>query len=146
MELAIGSIITGKITGITNFGAFVSLPGGRSGMVHISEVSHTYVENIKEHLSEGQEVTVKVLEPDKNGRINLSIKKAMPNPGRTERKTAPPPSNRGRGPLRGDLTFEDKLKQFMQDSDAKPSADSGRGDRRPGKKNRRSNDFYDEEY
>ena len=80
MELAVGEIISGKVTGITKFGAFVSLPEGKTGLVHISEVDQSYVSNIRDHLSEGQEVKVKIIAVDENGRINLSIKKAQPRP------------------------------------------------------------------
>ncbi|WP_297719795.1 S1 RNA-binding domain-containing protein, partial [Intestinimonas sp.] len=80
MEFGVGSIVEGKVTGITKFGAFVSLPGGRSGLVHISEIAYTYVNDVKDHLTEGQEVKVKVIGIDDNNRINLSIKKAMAPP------------------------------------------------------------------
>ena len=81
MELGVGSILEGKVTGITKFGAFVSLGENKSGLVHISEIANTYVNDIHEHLQEGQAVKVKVLAIDENGRINLSIKRALPNPG-----------------------------------------------------------------
>ena len=71
MEFGVGSIIEGKVTGITKFGAFVSLPGGRSGLVHISEIAYSYVNDINEHLSVGQTVQVKVIGIDANNRINL---------------------------------------------------------------------------
>ena len=77
MELAVGEILSGKVTGITKFGAFVALPEGKNGMVHISEIAQTYVGDIHEHLQEGQEVRVKIIAVDQNGRINLSIKKAV---------------------------------------------------------------------
>ena len=85
MEFGVGSIVEGKVTGITKFGAFVSLPGGRSGLVHISEIAYTYVNDVKDHLTEGQEVKVKVISIDDNNRINLSIKKAMDPPPRPQR-------------------------------------------------------------
>ena len=90
MELGVGSILEGKVTGITKFGAFVSLGENKSGLVHISEIANTYVNDIHEHLQEGQAVKVKVLAIDENGRINLSIKRALPNPGQ------------GQGGVRGD--------------------------------------------
>ena len=65
MELAVGEIISGKVTGITKFGAFVSLPEGKSGLVHISEVDQSYVSDIRDHLTEGQEVKVKVIAIDR---------------------------------------------------------------------------------
>lgn len=74
-EIEVGAILEGKVTGITKFGAFVSLPGGKSGLVHISEIAYSYVSDVSEHLSDGQEVKVKVISIDENNRINLSIKR-----------------------------------------------------------------------
>lgn len=85
MELEIGAILDGKVTGITKFGAFVALPGGRSGLVHISEVAYSYVSDVSEFLSVGQEVKVKLISVDENNRINLSIKQTLPPPPRQER-------------------------------------------------------------
>ena len=90
MEFGVGSILEGKVTGITKFGAFVSLPENKSGLVHISEIAYSYVNDVKDYLKEGQEVKVKVIGIDENGRINLSIKKAMD----------PPPRPAGPGALR----------------------------------------------
>ena len=78
MQLEVGSIVEGKVTGFTSFGAFVDLDGGKKGMVHISEVATEFVKDIKDHLKVGQQVKVKVIGIDENGRINLSIKKALP--------------------------------------------------------------------
>jgi S1 RNA binding domain protein len=80
MELEVCSVLEGKVTGITKFGAFVALPGGKSGLVHISEIAYSYVSDVKDFLTEGQDVKVKVINIDENGRINLSIKKASPPP------------------------------------------------------------------
>lgn len=82
MAIEVGSILEGKVTGITDFGAFVDLEEGKSGMVHISEVAPTYVNKITDHLQEGQTVKVKVLAIAENGKISLSIKKAMDNNGK----------------------------------------------------------------
>ncbi len=82
MEIRVGSILEGNVKSITNFGAFVSLPGGRSGLVHISEIAHSYVNSVSDHLQEGQQVNVKVVGIDEIGRINLSIKKAQDPPPR----------------------------------------------------------------
>ncbi|MEG1857335.1 MAG: S1 RNA-binding domain-containing protein [Pseudoflavonifractor sp.] len=98
MELAVGSILEGKVTGITKFGAFVSLPEGKSGLVHISEIAYSYVNDVNEHLKEGQEVKVKVIGIDETGRINLSIKKAMDPP---PRPAGPPNGGFDRGPRPG---------------------------------------------
>ena len=133
MEFGVGSVLEGKVTGITKFGAFVSLPEGKSGLVHISEIAYSYVNDVKDHLKEGQEVKVKVIGIDENGRINLSIKKAMDPPprpagqGRSAGGARPAGGGRsggfGRGPAasREPASFEDKLKQFMQASDSKLS-------------------------
>lgn len=80
MPHEVGSIIEGKVTGITKFGAFVDLGDGAVGMVHISEVSQSYVNDISEHLQEGQTVKVKVLNVGEDGKISLSIKRAQPRP------------------------------------------------------------------
>ena len=77
MGLEVGTVCTGKITSITKYGAFVSLEGGKSGMVHISEVADSYVSDINEHLKVGQDVKVKVITIGDNGKISLSIKKAV---------------------------------------------------------------------
>lgn len=122
MELEIGSILEGKVSGITKFGAFVTLPEGRSGLVHISEIAYTYVNDIKDHLQEGQEVKVKVIGVDDAGRINLSIKKAMDPPPRPGRPAAPRPVGfTGQKKAPEPVTFEDKLKQFMASSGTKLS-------------------------
>lgn len=124
-QLEIGQIYEGKVTGIQKFGAFVSLPGGKSGLVHISEIAYSYVNDVKDHLQEGQEVKVKVIGIDDNGRINLSIKKAQDPPPRPEGQRRPAPSRPMgfTGPKRQaePITFEDKLKQFMASSDSKLS-------------------------
>src|SRR5690625_1491004 len=73
MSIEVGSKVQGKVTGITNFGAFVELEAGKTGLVHISEVADTYVKDINEHLSVGEEVEVKVIYVEKDGKIGLSI-------------------------------------------------------------------------
>lgn len=80
MQLEVGKIYEGKVTGITKFGAFVELDKDTTGMVHISEVANTFVSEIKDHLKEGQTVKVKVLALGDDGKISLSIKKAQPAP------------------------------------------------------------------
>lgn len=98
MEITVGSILEGTVKTITKFGAFVVLPGGRSGLVHISEISHSYVNDVKDHLQEGQEVSVKVVGIDEAGRINLSIKKTMDPPAapafRNNNNSSAPGQNR----------------------------------------------------
>ncbi len=145
MELGVGSILEGKVTGITKFGAFVSLGENKSGLVHISEIANTYVNDIHEHLQEGQAVKVKVLAIDENGRINLSIKRALPSPGQGQGSArgaqggraahrsagnAPRQSFGARGgaraaapsaPMTAEESFEAKLKAFMTESEGKIS-------------------------
>ena len=86
MELTVGTVLEGKVKSITNFGAFVALPENRTGMVHISEVANAYVNDIRQHLTEGQDVKVVVIGCE-NGKINLSIKRLEPKPQREN--TAP---------------------------------------------------------
>lgn len=143
MEYKVGDIVEGKVKSITNFGAFISLPGGKTGMVHISEVAHTYVADIRQHLTEGQDVKVMILAADPAGKINLSIKRTLPAPERTQQprrnferrpdgaakpasqqeRTARPPQSFAFTPAPSkDQSFEDKLKQFMSESDSKLSS------------------------
>ncbi len=81
MELTVGTVLEGKVKSITNFGAFVTLPENRTGLVHISEVANAYVSDIRQHLTEGQDVKVMVIGAE-NGKINLSIKRLEPKPQR----------------------------------------------------------------
>ena len=145
MEFGVGSVLEGKVTGITKFGAFVSLPEGKSGLVHISEIAYSYVNDVKDHLTEGQEVKVKVIGIDATGRINLSIKKAMDPPPRPAGQGRPMgrPGGHNGGGFRGKpapaepASFEDRLKQFMAASDSKLSElrqSERRSSRRGGRK------------
>ena len=74
MPVSVGEVIDGNVTGITNFGAFVQLPEGKSGLVHISEISHDYVEKVADYLKKDQKVKVKILSISKEGKISLSIR------------------------------------------------------------------------
>ena len=136
MEFEVGSVVEGKVSGITKFGAFVSLPGGKSGLVHISEIAYSYVSEVSEHLKEGQDVKVKIINIDDANRINLSIKQAAPPPVRPASAPAQRPprpagprsdGNRSAGftprpaANKEPVDFEDRLKQFMQASDSKLS-------------------------
>ena len=151
MEYEVGAVLEGKVTSITKFGAFVALEGGRSGLVHISEIANTYVNDVHDFLQEGQTVKVLVLSTE-NGKINLSIKKALPQQERpaprgprpmTQRPAARPaggPPRHARSPQQtlppsADQSFEDKLKQFLSSSEGKMadlnrSIDGKRGGRR----------------
>ena len=138
MEFTVGAIVEGKVKTITNFGAFVALPENKTGMVHISEVANTFVSDIRQHLTEGQDVKVMIIGTD-NGKINLSIKRLEAKPQqrentgrpnfrnregqqtqqpRPQRQAPPPPA----APKTADQLFEEKLKQFMSESDSKISS------------------------
>ena len=133
MQFVVGDVLEGKVTGLTSFGAFVELVGGKTGMVHISEVSNSYVKDIKECLKEGQEVKVKVLSISDEGKISLSIKRTLEQPQQErrprvnrERYSAPaqPQSNEPSSyewqPKRAEnLSFEDMMSRFKQASDEK---------------------------
>ncbi|HET7581004.1 MAG TPA: S1 domain-containing RNA-binding protein [Bacillales bacterium] len=107
MATEVGNKLNGTVTGITRFGAFVKLPDGRTGLVHISEVDDRYVEDIKDVLKVGDGVTVKVINIADDGKIGLSIRKA---------KEGYRPRGGAKRPKRGP-SFEDKLNRFLKDSE-----------------------------
>lgn len=102
MSIEVGSIIEGVVTGITHFGAFIELPNGQTGLVHISEVANTYVKDINEFLKKQDKVKVKVLSVDNSGKIGLSIKQAEKG------------YRKGGGVKANAATFEDKLARFLK--------------------------------
>ena len=118
MQLKVGEIVEGTVKSLTKFGAFVALDANTTGLVHISEVAHTYVSDLHEYLTEGQTVKVMVIGLD-NGKINLSIKRTLPAPTRQQ-------SQRPRGGAQQrqaqQKSFDDMLKQFMSESDSKMSS------------------------
>ncbi len=129
MSIEVGSIVEGRVTGITNFGAFVELAEGKTGLVHISEVADTYVHDINEYLKPDDVVKVKVLNM-RDGKIGLSIRQVNnPDPPSAAGRPA-----RGRGRARTSRSFEDKLSRFMRESDERlshlrKSQDAKRGGR-----------------
>ncbi|MGM9550685.1 MAG: S1 RNA-binding domain-containing protein [Clostridia bacterium] len=140
MSLEVGSIVEGKISGITGFGAFVDLPEGKTGLVHISEVARNYVKDIKEHLSVGQVVKVKVLTVEPNGKISLSIKKAVETKAKAPAFSGVPAevdfSRRSDEQFMA-LSFEEKMAKFKSTSDErmqdiKRNTDAKRGSYRRG--------------
>ncbi len=137
MEIVVGNIYDGKVTGITRFGAFVQLAPGKSGMVHISEITNAYVSDINQHLSEGQEVKVKVLGIDSANRINLSIKKAVEPLGEQPKGQSYQPRPKQTAPKEEEDPFESKLKAFMQSSESRISDLKSHSDRRSGGRRRR---------
>ena len=138
MEFSVGTIVEGKVTGITKFGAFVSLAPNKSGLVHISEVANTYVNDVAQHIQVGQEVKVKILSVDDNGRINLSIKKAEEPQQRPQRQNVQRTQSRSFTPEpKEPASFEEKLKQFMADSDSKMSGIKQYSDRKSASRRRK---------
>ena len=170
MQLQVGMVTEGKVTGITKFGAFVALPDGKSGLVHISEIANTFVNDVHDYVQDGQTVKVKVIGIGDDGKINLSIKKAEdrekfketmekigepvapedPAPQQRQDRRPPRPAMsqqprqysgprqpmpRANGPT-GDASFEDKLKQFMQESDSRMADNKMYSDHRTSRRRR----------
>ncbi len=124
MSIEIGSVVEGVVTGITNFGAFVELPGGKVGLIHISEVADVYVRDVKDFLKEQDRVKVKVLSVDERGKIGLSIKQLQPPSANTNTSHGPRKTHANdnrRGNKLNSLSFEDKLSKFLKDSDERLS-------------------------
>ncbi len=145
MVLEPGKIVTGKVTGISPFGAFVSLGEGKTGLVHISEVALTYVKNVSDFLKENDEVKVKIISIDPNGKVSLSIKQALLE---ERKKNAPAPRApkperaEWKKPEQGPMSFEDMMNKFKQASDEKMQ-DLKRGlDSKRGSSYRRSSSSF----
>ncbi|MDD2418523.1 MAG: S1 RNA-binding domain-containing protein [Oscillospiraceae bacterium] len=121
MQLEVGAVLEGKITGITKFGAFVELPGGKTGMVHISEVAPTYVKEIRDYVTDNQTVKVKVLTIGEDGKISLSMKKAVePSHARQRAPSSGRPGGFEWQANRNEASsFEDMMQKFKQTSDEK---------------------------
>ena len=141
MEITVGAVVEGKVKSLTKFGAFVALPDGSTGMVHISEIAHAYVNDIREHLTEGQDVKVMIISRE-NGKTNLSIKRTLPAPSKPQfsrpqsrsfngaQRSAGPSAERSSAPRQAGASasqpqqksFDDMLKQFMTESSSKMSS------------------------
>ena len=147
LAIEVGSVVEGVVTGITNFGAFVELPEGKTGLIHISEVADVDVNDVHDFLKERDSVRVKVLTVDDRGKIGLSIKALQDKPAVPAQPAAAParPPRAPRDMRRtaasrqmGSPSFEDKLSRFLKDSDERltdlrrktDSKRGGRGSRR----------------
>lgn len=143
MQLEIGKIYTGKVKGIAQYGAFIDIEGGGTGMVHISEISNTFVSEVREFLTMGQEVKVKVIGINEQGKVSLSIKKAddgnapapEKKPIKKERRPKPNIYEPKKSVPQSEMTFDDMLAHFKQSSeerigDLKRSTDRKNGTRR----------------
>ena len=126
MQLEIGNVYDGKVKSIAVYGVFVDIVGGGSGMVHISEIASTYVNEIRDHLTENQDVKVKVIGINEAGKVSLSIKKAAPTPPPSAPRPKPPRrEDRPRGNVwepkkqvpMNELGFEDMMSRFKQNSE-----------------------------
>ena len=132
MAIEVGTKLEGKVSGITHFGAFVDLPDGLTGLVHISEIADDYVRDVKDYLKLEDIVTVKVIHVDKNGKIGLSIKQAVEKPPQTARPNVPGGPQRRRGesqgarpgkpPVSRQSSFEEKMMKFLRDSEERISS------------------------
>lgn len=132
MQVEIGSVYEGTVTGLTNFGAFVKLENGTIGMIHISEVAAEYVSDISQHLSVGDTVKVKAIDINEKGKVSLSIKRALPESEKTG-PSKPKAQNQGKGfspapraphtayvrEQSGPQSFEDMMARFKAQSDEK---------------------------
>lgn len=131
MQLEIGKIYSGKVKNITQYGAFVDIDGGGTGMVHISEISNSFVNEIRDFLTENQEVKVKVIGINDAGKVSLSIKKALDNP-KPQKNNQSRPQNQKRDerskpnvwePKKqtapSEMSFEDMMNKFKQNSEEK---------------------------
>ncbi|SDK05624.1 S1 domain-containing RNA-binding protein [Alkalibacterium thalassium] len=124
MSIEVGSKVEGKVTGIANFGAFIDLGNNKTGLVHISEVSDSYVENINEELEVGQTVTVKVLSIADDGKIGLSLRKAQdkpaesaPKPKAPSRERSSSSSNKRTSSAPKKQDFDSLMSSFLKDSE-----------------------------
>lgn len=125
MDLSPGDIVEGVVTKVAKFGAFVDLEDGKSGLVHISEIADTFVKDINNHVSEGDQVKVKVLSIDEKGKIALSMKDAV------EKKKEPQDE-------KVDARFEDLLSKFLKESNTKLDEARARYNQKTKKKNSRN--------
>lgn len=121
MAVEVGSILEGKVTGVKAFGAFVKLPDGNTGMVHISEVSNEYIQQLSDVLQEGQQVKVKVMSVSPEGKIALSIKRTEPKPKPTRADTGRVWQPKSQPAAGGDGSFEDMMSRFKTQSEEKIS-------------------------
>lgn len=122
MDLVVGQVYDGKVSGLKTFGAFIDLPNGQTGLVHISEIADRYVKDVNEVLTLDQEVKVLIMSIE-GKKIGLSIRRAQETP--KENKKQADDSTRL-------ISFEDKLSKFIKDSnekmiDIKRNVDNKRG-------------------
>jgi S1 RNA binding domain protein len=130
MSIEVGAKLQGKVSGITNFGAFIDLGEGKTGLVHISEISNGFVIDIHVVLTVGDEVTVKVTSVGDDGKVGLSIRKAQDQPQpekkpfkrefRDNNRSKPAP--KGKPQNSGKQDFDSLMSSFLKDSDDRLSS------------------------
>ena len=125
MQLDSGAVVEGRVTRVTDFGAFIQFENGETGLVHISQIAHSFVRSVNEHLQEGQTVQVKVLGRDEKGRLDLSIKELLDEP-----EEIPRPRAIGRQSPQ----FEAKLRSFMRDAKERSGGERKGGAKKGGRK------------
>lgn len=133
MALAVGQVVDGVVSNITKFGAFVNLPDNKNGLVHISEVSNTYVEKVSDFLEKGQKVKVKVLSIDEKGKIALSMKQAQ------KKNSGPAEVNFSKDRENANMSFEDKLSQFLKESNDNIESSRSRENNKMSSRSKRRN-------
>jgi len=123
MSLEAGTIVKGTVTGITNFGAFIDLGEGKTGLIHISEVANDYVKNVNDFLKEGQSLNVKVITIGEDGKISLSAKQAEPEvkSDRPYKRSVKPSRDSWKAPSseKRFVSFDDKVSNFLKESEEK---------------------------
>jgi len=134
MPVTVGKVVEGEVSGITNFGAFVQLPEGKTGLVHISEISHDYVKKVSDYLKKDQKVKVKVISISDDGKISLSIRQAQPKSKATSKPEEIDWTNKKNDFKQKRMSFEDKLSNFLKDS-------SERQEQLKSRENKKSNGF-----
>lgn len=122
MQLDSGAVAEGRVTRVTDFGAFIQFENGETGLVHISQIAHSFVRNIHDHVREGENIEVKVLGRDERGRLDLSIKELLEEP-----EEVPRPRAIGRQSPQ----FEAKLRSFMRDAKERTHGGGGSAAKKP---------------
>jgi S1 RNA binding domain protein len=122
VQLDSGAVAEGRVTRVTDFGAFIQFENGETGLVHISQIAHSFVRNIHDHVREGENIEVKVLGRDERGRLDLSIKELLEEP-----EEVPRPRAIGRQSPQ----FEAKLRSFMRDAKERTHGGGGSAAKKP---------------
>ena len=130
-KLEVGAIVDGKVVNLKPFGAIVVLPDNTQGLVHISHISTSYVQNVSDYIATGDIVRVKILSIDPvTKKISLSIKEAARESGQGEAPVSPQGYHEKPRPPEGGSSFEDKLKEWVKVSNERHAGLNKRNKRR----------------